>query len=666
MHSQLDSTSKLIEMVFDNVRKSIRAKIASGLKPENLYNLPIFSGENNIATAALSELGSMTGNQTLLGIALNARRLLHQGQMPSITQRTDKLKALIEGFASGNKPLEGPRVDLPFADLFFPMLALFKENVSYQFGLIELLIRKLYFMHDIKEVVKTQDERMMKLTFMTAQSENVLSSSHTSVKSMSDLTRVLSRSTSMSRLHMGESDDNDSLSDAGEAPLPTERTGVVKLIDNIEDAEDPAFIEFISKAFSLNGESKAPTDPLNVLYIVVGKERMASSAADTVAEKCQDILKPLHEVFLKAGIRRVSFILGQLADSEGGDGGSEYCMPAIFTYRAFIKFKEDSLFRHLEPSLAYLLQLNRLAENFSVRSLGSTHSTAKHIHLYKATPREKALKSNPKASKLPRVFIRCLCFVVNKMALQEFEQIFVDAMNALEMTPHHKESGGKSSDNHLFLNFVGAAKRVLDPVIIERIIGSALKRHGERMNKLGIAEVEVRLVCRLNEESPPIAIRMVASNPTGYVLVMNSYVEAADDTNTKTVFKLIGGTKTNIAGTGDSSWEGMSTHSPYLLTRPFDNQRKAALKSSDTLYCYDIPALFEAVIEEQWNRVPSTEDSIYSSKPIMVMNSTELVVQRKNNDATGPWTIDDYMKGNLELVPVSRGAGANDVGKYSN
>ena len=48
----------------------------------------------------------------------------------------------------------------------------------------------------------------------------------------------------------------------------------------------------------------------------------------------------------------------------------------------------------------------------------------------------------------------------------------------------------------------------------------------------------------------------------------------------------------------------------------------------------------------------------------MVMNTTELVVQRKNNDATGPWTIDDYMKGNLELVPVSRGAGANDVGKY--
>ena len=62
-----------------------------------------------------------------------------------------------------------------------------------------------------------KDSRL-KITFMTPQNENGLSSSHTSVKSISGLTRVLSRSTSMSKLHMGETDDSDSLSDAGEAP----------------------------------------------------------------------------------------------------------------------------------------------------------------------------------------------------------------------------------------------------------------------------------------------------------------------------------------------------------------------------------------------------------------------------------------------------------------
>ena len=48
----------------------------------------------------------------------------------------------------------------------------------------------------------------------------------------------------------------------------------------------------------------------------------------------------------------------------------------------------------------------------------------------------------------------------------------------------------------------------------------------------------------------------------------------------------------------------------------------------------------------------------------MVMNTTELVLQRKNNDTIDQRIINDYIKGNLELVPVSRGAGANDVGKH--
>merc|ERR1719203_536446 len=44
------------------------------------------------------------------------------------------------------------------------------------------------------------------------------------------------------------------------------------------------------------------------------------------------------------------------------------------------------------------------------------------------------------------------------------------------------------------------------------------------------------------------------------------------------------------------------------------------------------------------------------------MNTTEMVVQRKSGVSSGTWSITDYASGNLELVPVQRGAGANDVG----
>ena len=68
--------------------------------------------------------------------------------------------------------------------------------------------------------------------------------------------------------------------------------------------------------------------------------------------------------------------------------------------------------------------------------------------------------------------------------------------------------------------------------------------------------------------------------------------------------------------------------------RPFDAQRKAALKASDTLYCYDLPALFEAAVEKQWSdavnngRVEGRVQAAY--RPVMVMYTTEFFVQKKN------------------------------------
>ena len=95
----------------------------------------------------------------------------------------------------------------------------------------------------------------------------------------------------------------------------------------------------------------------------------------------------------------------------------------------------------------------------------------------------------------------------------------------------------------------------------------------------------------------------------------------------------------------------------YHLTRPFDAQRKAAARSSDTLYCYDLPALFEAAVENQWANSSSTA---IGSRPMMIMYTAELVV--KNKFGGHHWTMQDYIDGNLELIEAHRSAGKNDVG----
>jgi len=221
------------------------------------------------------------------------------------------------------------------------------------------------------------------------------------------------------------------------------------------------------------------------------------------------------------------------------------------------------------------------------------------------------------------------------------------------------------SDNHLFLNLVSDnEKAVLDPVDVERVVGNILKRHEDRISGLGIAEVETRIVCRLSSDSSPIALRLFASNPTGYVHVMNTYVEAESETGGERVFKLIGGTKASLASAGDSSWDRLNVDTAYPLTRPFDAQRKAALKATDTLYCYDLPALFEAAVEQEWDEASAKggiEGGIRAaSRPPMVMYTKELVVQKKT--CSSVWTMQDYLNGDLELVQSNRGAGANDVG----
>lgn len=333
-------------------------------------------------------------------------------------------------------------------------------------------------------------------------------------------------------------------------------------------------------------------------------------------------------------------------------------LPAILTFRYDSNFKEDTLFRNIEPSHAYQLDLNRLSENFVVNPLGSRQTATCNVHLYKATPRRKALSKDQAADKGPRIFVRMLSFVL-KFSSATFERMFVDALNALDISVHEN---GLSTNNHLFMNLVSDYEKiVLDPVVVEQAIVLILKRHADRVAALGLTEIETKLVCCLSADSPPIALRMVASNPTGYVHVMNTYVETADASSSTPTFKLIGETKATLASSGDGSWEGMKITSPYPLTRPFDGQRKAALRASDSLYCYDLPALFEAVVEQQWSDTAKEGSAIAAgSRPLMVMYTTELVVQHKKGSDS--WDMEDYLNGDLELSQVQRSAGANNVG----
>ena len=667
-HEQIARTSRIIIRIISAIGEGSRVDLASSTASAMAKRVSVVAGAESLpsAMAAITEIGGMGGTDAYSEVALSARKLLLQESMPSLEQRKQKVLSAAkmlndEGISQPPREVEDFLSEqIPVVDVFYSLLK-GSESPADEVGLLELYQRNLYRMYTVKSFERNHSERLVKFSFLNKPSESAVNSGM-SLTSMTDLSRVVSSGSlsKMSESSGGSGPESTSVGgDKEKISQTTLRTGVSTIVKNLLELENAAALETTLSKFPQYTGSEAQNEaaPVNVLYVIVVDTLVGPSgdSMDTTSLKCQQLLQPHVDLLKRADIRRVSFVFPQEQedDFEGG-------MPALFTFR-FPEFTEDSLYRNIRPSLAMHLDLNRVAANFRISILGSRHTSTCHVHVYEGVPKSAALLKDKTANKAPRIFARVLSFAL-EFSAASYERTLVDALNAFDL--HTSRS---KVDNHLFLNLVSDfEKTVLDPVIVEEVVVEVLKRHSDRVSALGIVEVETRIVCCLSKGSPPIAIRLFANNPTGFVHVMNTYVEAAPENGGECVFKLIGGTKASLASAGDSSWDAMKVHTPYPLTRPFDSQRKAAARSSDTLYCYDLPALFEAAVEQQWleaSRKGGVGGGIRGAgRPLMVMYTTELVVQRQGGLATDLWTMDDYLNGELELVQMNRRAGGNNVG----
>mmetsp|Transcript_985 Transcript_985/g.1280 ORF Transcript_985/g.1280 Transcript_985/m.1280 type:complete len:2367 (-) Transcript_985:92-7192(-) len=664
-HEQLVVSSAIVGKILGVISDGSRIDLETTSDLSNVGNLSIVAGADSLTSimpvvAQIGSIGGVSGD-SYAEVALRARKLLMQASMPSLDRRKERILSASKDISES---VELPRQvqDLlaersPITEVLFSLL---KSNISsaVSVGLLELYLRHLYRPYTLKSFDRDVDGKVVKFSFLNKRAEGVLSA-RASITSMTDLTRAVSSgSLSGSLTNLSEPKElkrTDSDLKKERIPANVERTGVCAMLEKMESL-DSVMPSILCKMPQYEGKSPlCEVGPVNVLYFVVAGNDgvVGEDTEDDVAIKCHEALVPFAEELMKADVRRVSFIFDRTEEAD-----MEESSPVVFTFRT-PEFQEEILYRHIDPSLAPHLELNRIAANFSLKSLGSRHSSACHVHLYACNPKAKALMKDKGASRRARVFARGLNFELD-FSSSSFERMLVDALNAFDLC-----SLKFTSDNHLFLSLVSDLERnVLDPVNVEQIVAGVIKRHSERISALGIAEVETRIVCCLDADSPPIAIRLFSSNPTGFVQVMNTYVEAAGDVAGERIFKLVGGTKASLASSGDSSWDGFNVDTPYPLVRPLDAQRKAALHSSDTVYCYDLPALFEAAVEQQWLQAAekNKNGSVSIARPPMVMYTTELVVKKKRGMCGGKWSMQDYLLGNLELVQENRGAGGNDVG----
>ena len=332
----------------------------------------------------------------------------------------------------------------------------------------------------------------------------------------------------------------------------------------------------------------------NLLTIILPLKNMADPDSDDVlvAELMRAVLR-LTPVLKASSIRRLTFVLTR-----------ENSFPLFFTYRGDTLYYEDTLIRHIDPAMAYQLELQRLS-NFGIKS----YFASQRLHVYQATA-----KNNPVDV---RFFVRSLVYpgeLGQEISAKEFlrsegHRTMTDIMDALQMVGHTQQN---YDCNHIFMSFVPTF--MLDVQEVEGAIREFLDRHGMRLFKLRVTSAEIRFLVKSSGMADTQAFRFMISNVSGFVTTIEKYLEWRSDNGY--VLRSIG--------------EKLGPFHRQLLYAPYPPKesiqpRRYRAHLLGTTYVYDFPDLFKAALEKTWDSFLSAQ-SATSKKPNTLLTCDELLI----------------------------------------
>lgn len=347
-----------------------------------------------------------------------------------------------------------------------------------------------------------------------------------------------------------------------------------------------------------------------------------SSDDNEILERINNVVDEYKSELTARRIRRLTFICGHK------DG----TYPGYFTFRA-PAYREDDSIRHIEPALAFQLELGRLSK-FRIKPVFTDN---RNIHVYeavgKSTDNEKAVDK--------RYFTRAVVrpgrlrdeIPTADYLISEADRLMNDILDALEII------GNNGSDlNHIFINFTQVFP--LEPREVEEALAGFLDRFGRRAWRLRVTGAEIRIICTEPTTGMQYPLRVVITNTSGYVIQVELYAEKKSDRGNEWLFHSIGGT-TRI---GAMHLRPVST--PYP-TKEWLQPKRYKAHLMGTQYVYDFPDLFRQAIQNCWTKAVLKHSSMKSKQPPAeeCMEYSELVLDE--NDS---------------LAEVAREAGTNTHG----
>ena len=278
--------------------------------------------------------------------------------------------------------------------------------------------------------------------------------------------------------------------------------------------------------------------------------------------------------FRAACIRRITFAVHKKSH-----------MPKFFTFRSRDEYREDEIYRHLEPALAFQLELSRL-RNFTLK----LYQTQNHrMHLYHGIAKNKGGKEPIDHRFFVRAIIRHSDLITEEASFSylrsEGERLLIESLDELEVAI--KSHSYKTDQNHVFLNFAPSVNMEANEVL--NSVSEAVLKYGRRLWELRVTQAELKINVRQDEETT--SYRIFLSSEDGYRLESHLYREVVQ--SQKTIFLSIGPDE------DPGPLNGLSTDTPYSTKDLLQTARYKA-QSAGCAYAYDYPSFFKSALKSSW------------------------------------------------------------------
>lgn len=298
--------------------------------------------------------------------------------------------------------------------------------------------------------------------------------------------------------------------------------------------------------------------------------------------------------------------------------------PKYYNFTRILEYEEQIEYRHVEPSLAYNLELSRLS-NYNVTFIPTAN---RKVHLYYGEEKGKSGGERLFARSMVRggqIFNTTL----SEFLTAEAENVLLSACDAIELAladPRYS----KAWNSHIFMNFIPEV--VFDPTNINQIITKLALRYADRIGKLKIGTVEITGKVIQKSLSPdPVPMRFITTNPTGQHFELNAYMEtkSGNDMTLKSLF-------------GSGPLSGKSISDPYPVSTKIEAKRLIC-RTKQTTYAYDLIDLFFEASRKAWKafavrklkyagkdaskwieHIPTPDKIFFATELILAENDTSL------------------------------------------